>query len=295
MHTTILVDGSNLWYRSYVATMLDPPGGPVLIATNALKKLAHHYGRDNVIVCWDAGRSGRKELDPDYKAKRSAAEGVWQDLPYMQRMVECVGLRVGRKEGFEADDVIGSLAHSLDGPVLIHSYDKDFYQLVTDRIQVFRPRRKVHGREIPDKIVGVAEAIEEFGCHPSKIVIFKAFKGDSSDNIPKIDQRFTQKFKDQLFKAIDASSCVEEVYKHLDLFDSAYQNPLIEFKERALLNEKLVSIYINLDVSAKTGTLDGDAFQKLCEECDINRLKFDDWVHLPKEPAPPPSIQRGLF
>jgi len=295
MHSKVLIDGSNSWYRSYVATALDRPGGPVMIMTYMLRRLCNHYGIDNVILCWDAGRSGRDQLDPEYKAKRTSAEGVWEDLPYMKRMVECLGIPSAATKGFEADDTIGSLAHSLDGPVLIQSFDKDFYQLVTDRIRVLRPKRKIRGKEIPEKIIGEEEVIEEFGCKPSSVILFKVFKGDSSDNIPKIDIRFTKNFKQQLYKAIDLSTDVETFYNHIDMFDTKYQSILRSFKERALLNEELVTIKTGLDVEASQSKLDPEAFDKLCSEVEITRLKVSDWISMPKEPAPPPPIQRGLF
>ena len=99
----ILIDASNAWYRAYVATMLDKPGGPVLIMTYMLRRLAKEYGKRNLILCWDAGKGGRKELDENYKAGRQPVDGVWDDIPYMKRMVDCLGLSSATCDGFEAE------------------------------------------------------------------------------------------------------------------------------------------------------------------------------------------------
>jgi DNA polymerase I len=293
--TVVLVDGSNMWYRCYVATQFDKPGFPVYAMTRQIRKLCFHYGRDNVVVCWDAGRSGRKKLDPGYKAKRVAAEGVWEDLIYMKRMLASLGVKTAIKDGFEADDVIGTLAEKTDSPILIHSTDKDFYQLITDRVRVLRPRRKTHGKEIPEKIVCEGDVVEEFGCSPLKTLILKAFRGDASDNIPKIPLRFTKKFKECFTKALDLSSNVEEFYSHVDLIDDKYKYEVITFKDRALLNEKLVTIMRGLDVSPVKTKMSEDKFLEVCKECEIKSLKFSDWTSIPKEPLPPPPVQRGLF
>jgi len=295
MHTKVLVDGSNMWYASYVATPLDKPGGPVMIMTWKLRKVCNHYGRDNVIVCWDAGRSGRKELDSEYKSKRNAVEGVWEDLPYMKKMLKSLGVSTAYKSGFEADDIIGSLANKSDNPILIHSMDKDFYQLVTERIRILRPKRTIRGKEIPEKIIGETEVFEEFKCEPRKVILLKAFKGDSSDNIPKINIRFTPKFKEQLYKILERSSDIESFYQNIDSIESKYIDELLGFKERASINEKLVTIITDLEVDIDRPKIEPEDFEKLCNELEITRLKISDWISMPKEPAPPPPIQRGLF
>ena len=127
----VLVDGSNLWYRAYTATMLDPPGGPVMICSSMLRKICEERGKHNIIMCWDAGDGGRKALDDQYKAKRKPVAGVWDDLKWMKKMVKCLGITTAETQGFEADDTIGSLATQSDRDILISSWDKDFYQLVS--------------------------------------------------------------------------------------------------------------------------------------------------------------------
>lgn len=293
--TQILIDGSNMWYRAYLATMLDPPGGPVMIMTNMLRKLCERFGKKNIVVCWDSGDGGRKELDADYKAQRTPRPQLWADFISMKRMMVCLGISTAHMRGFEADDVIASLAFQTSDSVMILSYDKDFYQLVDSRIKVLQPARTIYGREQPEKIVDRDVAMEEFGCEPSKVLLHKCFKGDKSDNIPKLDIRFTKHFSNQFFKALNLSSNIDEFYSNIDLFDKKYHEKLHAFKKRAILNMKLIAFRADLDVSTQSSKLDVEAFNSLCKELEINRLRIATWEALPDEAAPPPPVQRGLF
>jgi len=297
MTTQLIIDGSNQWYRAYVVgtAHMSAPGGPVSIMTYMLRRSCREYGINNVIVCWDAGDGGRKTLDPTYKANRKAVTGVWEDIVYMKSMIDALGIPNAHKKGYEADDVAGSLAEQSHDKSRILSYDKDFYQLVSDKISVLRPERTVHGRKIPQKIVTRDEVLEEFGTPPEKIILLKAFRGDTSDNIPKLPVRFTKKFKEPFYKVILLSETLDDFYSHLDLFDKKYHQDLLNFRERAELNAKLVTIHTNLDIYVERPKVDPDRFELLCTEMEITRLKIDDWINIPKEPEPPAPVQRDLF
>lgn len=293
--TQVLVDGSNMWYRAYLATMLDPPGGPVMIMTNMVRKLCERFGKSNVVICWDAGDGGRKTLDPEYKAQRTPRPQLWEDFAYMKRMLACLGIPTAYMDGYEADDVIASLALQDDSEKIILSYDKDFYQLVSDRITILQPARTIYGREQPEKTVDRDVVLEEFGCEPSRILLHKCFKGDKSDNIPKLDIRFTKGFTNQFYAALSKSTNIEEFYNNISLFDKKYHKQLQAFKERALLNMQLVSFKTDLEVPINRTKLNADEFAELCKEIEINRLRIAVWEAIPDEPAPPAPVQRGLF
>jgi len=295
--TKLLLDASNAWYRCYLASVLDPPGGPLYIFTRMMYKLCKKYGKNNVIVCWDNGHGGRKEIDPNYKAHRTSNQNVWEDIVYLYRMVEILGLQHARCEGFEADDIIGSLAVNVysDSDVLINSYDKDFYQLVSNRIKVIRPERKMNGKIFPEQIIDNEGVKEEFNCAPNKVILLKAFRGDSSDNIPKLPIRFTQNFQKCFFEVVDKCSNVADFYKYVDVFDKKYHDDLIVFKERALLNEKLICINCNLTPTVSSNTLDTNGFEHLCRELEITKLKIGEWFDLPQETSDLPPVQGLLF
>ena len=294
--TKVLLDASNAWYRCYLAnTMIESTGMPVVIMTYMLRKLCQQHGRNNVVVCWDGGDGGRKKLDPEYKGQRTSRPGVWEDIVYMYRMVDCLGIPHSQVVGHEADDVIGSLAVRSTEPVLIHSFDKDFYQLVTPNTQIFRPERKMNGKVFPQQIIDEAAVREEFGCDPNKVVIIKAFQGDASDNIPRISIRFTQNFLKPFYELIAKSTSVSDFYEKLDLIDEKYHESLLAFKDRALLNEKLVQINTTLNVAPTQTDQDFEVFNTLCTELEITRLKASDWQEMPTTTAELPPVQNSLF
>jgi DNA polymerase-1 len=298
MSAKVLVDGANAWYRAYCQAEklgLDAPGAPVVIMSYMIKKPCIKYGKNNVIICWDAGDSGRKLLDDAYKGKRKKTLGVWEDAVYMYKMIDCLGVANASKTGYEADDVIGSLAEQSDDPILILSYDKDFYQLVNDRIKVLRPARTIKGREFPEKIIEKNDVVEEFGCPTDKVILFKSFRGDASDNIPKLPIRFTKNFQRVFYKVLNMSSSLEGFYSKIELFDKKYHDELNSFRKRAALNYELVKIKTDLDVDVEQEKLDAGAFDNLCLELSIKRLKIIDWETIPFDPAPPPPTQGCLF
>lgn len=290
----LLLDASNSWYRSYLATSLDRPGGPVMIMTYMLRRLCDRFGKSNVVVCLDKGTGGRKDLDPEYKAHRTSTPGVWEDFPYMLKMLDCLGIEMAWIDGQEADDVMGSLAVKSES-CFIQSYDKDFYQLVSDQVNVIRPEQNVHGKKIPERIIDRDGVLEEFGCPPDKVVVCKSFLGDTSDNIPKLPIRFTKSFKEQFYKALLVSPTVSSFYQHLDVFEDKYLPDLKKFEDRALLNEQLVKIRTDLIVTRATSDLSATKFEQLCKELEIKRLKFSDWESMPEVAAPPPPVQGSLF
>ena len=277
MAPRILIDGSNMWIRAYTSTNLTPPGGPVYVVANMLRRVAKEFGRKNILVAWDNGSGGRRQADPEYKSGRNIIEGAWTDVLYMKALVDSVGIANAWADGYEADDVIGSLTQYLSGDVYILSYDRDFYQLVTPQVKVLHQARKIRGKKHPRKLIDEEGVKEHFGVTPDRVVVCRAFQGDVSDKIPKLPIRFTPKFKKIFFKAISQVTDVEGFYQHLDLFDSKHRPTLEEFKDRALLNESLLRIRTDLQIKVQENKRNREAFTTLCDTLEINNLEFDDW------------------
>lgn len=299
----VLIDGSNAWYRAYCANPgLSVPGGPMLIFTSMLRKLANQFGKDNLIICWDAGDGGRKTLDTEYKAQRVAVTGVWEHLPLMTKLVSALGISTAIAPGYEGDDVIGSLAKAghkapkspqCNDEVLIVSYDKDFYQLVTDKVKVFKPARKIHGNQKPDEFIGPKEASEDFGCSPERIPLLKAFLGDNSDNIPKIPLRLVAAVKDALLKRVAISKTVDEFYEDISGFDVKHHETLLNFKDRARLSFELLKIKVDLVPKLEIPVFNELLIEEICQKVDIKSLKIQEWKDL-QEPEPI-AISQSLF
>lgn len=285
----VLIDGSNMWYRAYTGAMhLEAPGGPVTIMSFMLRKLCRRYGRSKIILCWDHGDSGRKLIASTYKEGRPTAEGVWDHIPRMKEMVSALGFESAWCPGFEADDVIASLAKQYrGGETYIVSTDKDFYQLVDDKVFVIRPERKYKERVYPEEKIGPEEATSEFGLPPNKLALLKAFKGDSSDNIAKLPLRFSKKFKEAFYQLIKRSETIDEIYAELSWFSQKQTDVLLDFKEQAIINLKLVTMKMDLEPVFYTEWVRENVnarfpgrewFDDLCEKMKIKNLYYDDFI-----------------
>lgn len=181
-----LVDGSGYIFRaffaiSHLSTKDGFPTNALFGFTKMLTKLLKEADSKNVVVVFDAGRETfRNELYPQYKANRDEcpAELVPQ-FPYFRTISAALGLPVIELPGYEADDIIGTLATKLSkggNEVVIVSGDKDLMQLVTDTVTIWDTMK--------DKRIGAKEVEEKFGVPPDKVVDILALTGDTSDNVP---------------------------------------------------------------------------------------------------------------
>lgn len=194
MKKHLLVDGYNLAYRSFYAVPdLHTQGGfPSNAITGWLRTLLKLQEREKphaVYVFFDLGGGQRQlELLPSYKAQRKESpEAFLKQIPLIKELSTLMGFAVIEKEGVEADDCIASMAHRLaqdaQNAVYIVSADKDFAQLVSDRVYQLLP--PATPKQSPDWICLDKNGVEaKWGIAPSQIVDYLALIGDSSDNIP---------------------------------------------------------------------------------------------------------------
>lgn len=181
-----LVDGSGYIFRAFyaipnLATKSGFPTNALFGFMKMLAKLIGDIGSHHVVVVFDAGRDTfRKELYPAYKANRNdPPEELVQQFPFFRPLASALGLPVMDCPGFEADDVIATLASKLSSEgqsVVVVTADKDLMQLVSDTVTLWDTMR--------DKKVGRAEVIEKFGVPPERVTDALALIGDTSDNIP---------------------------------------------------------------------------------------------------------------
>lgn len=180
-----LVDGSGYIFRAFHALppLTRPDGvqiGAVLGFTNMLIKLLREKNPDYLVVVFDAARENyRNKIYPAYKANRQ--ETPPELIPQFSLIREaCDAFDVPHieKEGYEADDLIATYAHSQEGDVTIVSSDKDLMQLVGGSVRMLDP--------IKNRIIGVEEVKEKFGVPPEKVIDVQALAGDPTDNIPGV-------------------------------------------------------------------------------------------------------------
>jgi DNA polymerase-1 len=256
-----LVDGNNLAYRAYfalpeeLATTEGFPTNALLGFTNMLFKLLADYKPKGVAVAWDTRPVHRhaiaEEGDVVYKeGRRPMADLLAEQFPFFRPIVEAFGYRNLEFEGWEADDVIATLATRADEAGIkttVVSTDRDAFQLVTDNVALMMTPRGVSDVQVytPDRV----EA--RYGIKPEQIPDFIGLKGDSSDNIPGIPG-IGDKTAGQL---IAQYGSVDEVIAHADELSPARRKNVIEFADQARLSKDLATMRRNLDIDCDPSEL----------------------------------------
>lgn len=192
----LLIDGFNLAYRCFFAIpeLTRADGFP----TNALHgwvksvwKLEDQERPDGVVAFFDLGGSqDRLALLPEYKAQREEMpEALERQLPYVRSLTKAMGLVGVEQDGVESDDLLASQAVALGRAghdVLIVSSDKDFAQIVDDRVQIMLPPPSANPK-LGWRLLTAAGVLEKFGVPPAQIADYLALVGDASDNIPGLE------------------------------------------------------------------------------------------------------------
>jgi len=189
-----LIDGNSLVYRAFfalpesIATSTGFPTNAIFGFASMLVKILTEHGTKPTVVVWDAGASGRKEIYADYKAQRTSRPDLLKEQwPHFEPLVEAFGYTNVRLDGFEADDVIATLAERAREqsiPVVIITGDRDAFQLI-DRaglVSVMATARGITETKLYDH----QAVIDRYGIEPELVPDFYGLKGDTSDNIPGV-------------------------------------------------------------------------------------------------------------
>ncbi|MEI6209294.1 MAG: DNA polymerase I [Desulfuromonadales bacterium] len=251
--TLYLVDGSSYIYRAYYAIRhLSSPGGH---PTNAiygfiqmLLKLLKDHQPQHVTVVFDAGRTTfRTEMYPDYKANRAVMpDDLRMQMEPIREFVRTLNIPTLELQGYEADDIIGTLAQRFDacgGRVVVVTGDKDLMQIVTDRITLLDTMK--------GKSSGVAEVIERFGVGPELVADILGLAGDSSDNIPGVPG-IGEKTATKLIMEFGS---LDNVLARVDEIKGKNGERLRDFREQALLSRRLATIICNVPIEVDPATL----------------------------------------
>ncbi len=187
-----LIDGNSLVYRAFfalpesIATSRGVPTNAIFGFASMLVKLMTEYGQVPTVVVWDAGSSGRKEIAPDYKAGRASRPDLLKEQwPTMEPLVDAFGYVNVRAEGYEADDVIATLAGraAREGiAVTVVTGDRDAFQLIEPNVKIMATGRGITDTKLYDR----EAVIDRYGIPPEMIPDFYGLKGDTSDNIPGV-------------------------------------------------------------------------------------------------------------
>jgi DNA polymerase I len=264
-----LIDGNSLAYRAFFAlpeSIATHDGRP----TNAIYGLASMFAKflidcdpSAVVVCWDAGWSGRENTYEPYKSQRKPRPDLLRDQwPHLMPLAEAFGFTNIKVDGFEADDVIASLtkrAREEGLAVMVVSGDRDVYQLVEDGVRVMTTSRGVTDTKIYDRD-GV---VERYGVPPELVTDLIGLKGDTSDNIPGVPG-IGDKTAAQLLQEYGD---LEGVLANIDKISGAKRKEnLTNHAEDARISKELATAITDIDVEL-------DLDELMSKRMDRSRLR----------------------
>ena len=256
-----LIDGNSLAYRAYyalpdsIATSRGEPTNAIFGFASMLVKILTEYGPKATIVVWDAGMSGREVQYEPYKAERKPRPDLLREQwPHLEPLVESFGYSNVRVEGYEADDVIASLAEQAKQKgidVMVVTGDRDAYQLADDgRVRIMTTSRGITDTRVYDRD-GV---IERYGVAPELIPDFIGLKGDTSDNIPGVPG-IGDKTAAQLLQQYGT---LEGVLAHVDEISGAKrQQNLRENADLARVSRELATLQRDIDAGVDVSQIAG--------------------------------------
>ncbi|MFZ6031551.1 MAG: DNA polymerase I [Chloroflexota bacterium] len=285
--TLYLLDGHALAYRAYFAltrgagsfsTRSGEPTAGTFGFTSILLRLFEQERPEYLAVAFDTGKTFRDQIFPAYKGTRAKMpDDLRPQIGRIRQVVDAFHIPRLEVEGYEADDVLGSVARSavaLGYGVKIITGDRDLLQLVEERILVNLP-----GRNISDaKDYRTTDVLDYLGVRPGQVVDYKALVGDKSDNIPGVPGIGEK----TAIGLLQKYGTLDEVYQHLDELAAGVRGKLEAGRESSLLSRKLATIVTDVPVAldvedARTGQFDPQGVDSLFRELEflslLNRLE----------------------
>ncbi len=249
-----LIDAMALAYRAYFAFIRQPLMNSKGENTSAifgfvtfLNRILSQEFPDHIAVVFDTGKpTFRHKEYKEYKATRQKMpEDMITQIPVLKEVVRAYNIPVVEMDGFEADDVIGTLAKQAEQEkalTFLITPDKDFMQLVSDTIKIYKPGKQ--GSDI--EIIDMEGVRQKFGVTPDKVVDVLGLTGDASDNIPGVPGVGEK----TAIPLIQKYGSIEELYRRLDeIPQKGLRSKLESNKELAILSKKLVTIDVNVPLA----------------------------------------------
>lgn len=244
--TLFIIDAYNLIYRMFYAipemhTRDGKQVNAIFWVAKFLKWLAEENPTASLLVATDVGESFRSEIYPEYKAQRDRMpDNLRSQIDGVFDVFRAASIEILAYEWYEADDIIGSIAHQHENneyQVVIISSDKDLCQFVRDdQVHIFDAMKR--------KFLKEKDVVEKFGIPAHQVRDYLAIVGDSSDNIPGISGFGPKKAVDLLQKY----DTLEWIYAHLNELSAKMQEVLIAQKGNAFLSQKLASIKVDMEI-----------------------------------------------
>ena len=248
-----LLDAFALIFRGYYAFIKNPRinskgmnTSAIMGFMNSLLDLIKREKPDHLAVCFDKGGSKiRSEMYSEYKANRDETpEAILIAIPYIKKILESMHIPVIVKEGFEADDIIGTIAKQAEKEnfkTYMVTPDKDFAQLVSENIFMYRPARMGNGIEV----WGIPEIQEKFEIKsPEQVIDYLGMMGDSVDNIPGLPGVGDKTAK----KFLKEFGSMENLFNNLDKLQGKLREKIEANKELGIISKKLATIITDVPV-----------------------------------------------
>ena len=250
--TLFLLDAYALAYRAYYAFIKSPRinskgvnTSAVFGFTNTLLEVLQKENPSHIGVVFDPhGPTFRHDMYPEYKANREAMpEDMRQAIPLIKQVIGALNIPVVQVDGYEADDIIGTLAHKAAAAgftVFMMTPDKDYAQLVRDKVSVYKPGRSGGDIEIWD----AAKVKEKFAVTPDHIIDLLGLMGDTSDNIPGCPGVGPKGAE----KLITDYGSIEGIYEHIDELKGKLKENMVAFRSQVEMSKVLATINTNSPV-----------------------------------------------
>lgn len=303
-----LLDGMALIYRAYFALNKNPRltsyglnTGAIMGFTNTLLDVLRNQQPSHIAVVFDTEAPTQRHIDfATYKAQREKMpEDLSTSIPYIHRLIEGFNIPIITKDGFEADDIIGTLAkkaEKADFDVYCMTPDKDFGQLVSNRIFIYKPARMGNGAEK----LGVDEILAKWEIDDvSQVIDILGLWGDAVDNIPGIPGIGEKTAK----KLVKEFGSVEGLIANSDKLKGKQKENVENFAEQGLLSKKLATILLDVPVeldeeALRIKDLNKDDLEKLFVELEFRTLGkrvFGEEFSAADTKSPKASSQMDLF
>lgn len=277
-----LIDAYAMIFRGYYALIRNPrltskglDTSAIFGFTNSLIELIRREKPTHLAVVFDVGKENVRTADfTEYKANRSETpEAIKIAVPYIHRILEAMHIPILGVEGYEADDVIGTIAckaEKEDYTTFMVTPDKDFAQLVTDKIKIYKPGLK--GGDV--EILGVDEVKAKYEIeNPKQVIDFLAMMGDAVDNIPGLEgvgEKTAMKFLKEF-------GSIENLLANTDQLKGKLKEKIENSAERGILSKKLATIICDVPIEFHQEqydleTPDFDKVREVFDEIEFRRL-----------------------
>lgn len=255
MKKVVLVDGNNLMFRSYFATLYSGstlrnkkgfPTNAIYGFVNMINKIISEEKPMYIAVAFDVGKTFRHEKYDYYKGKRdNTPDELKEQFPIAKQILTAMNIKYFELQGYEADDIIGTFSKKCEQDdyfkALIVSSDKDLLQLITDQTEVKLLKTKDYIR------MDYKTFYDTYGIEPIKMIDLKALMGDASDNIPGV-KGIGEK---TALKLLTTYGSLSSIYEHIDEIKGSVKDKLIQDKDNAYMSYDIATIYKDVPLNVE--------------------------------------------